>query len=407
MLYRTRLKRYEVWKYHGLFLWIVFGLSILSEYNTNPKLINFDFYPQVDIFNISFIHLQIAKSPRNLINHYYEANYTEIEKYLCDDGKIPHMSGVFFIPSALNHTNATYVDMEYVYACPYGGCANLDGRIFYPDKSNSIPRFGESGKVIKYLENVVSLGSKWSIMYGHWVCDVLAPIMFMPEEVINKSVFLLPVNSTIYAEAISLLGFNEILFLKSNQWVFARHFHSVYNPEPVHGCIHYGLKALSNKIKGKLNASNVIPTNFGLYNRPMGNRHFFNFEEFIEICHLRFPDIKFYILETLYPTFRESVFAYASCKMYFGPTGSNFANLVWMSSKTVCVVGMGSMHDDPVIANALVMNIWMVTFLVPGMYHHGSFTGTIDFPLAIKAMNKGFFVLENQRWPNSHEVLEY
>ncbi|EAX99696.1 hypothetical protein TVAG_468660 [Trichomonas vaginalis G3] len=317
------------------------------------------------------------------------------------------MSSVYFISTALNHTNATYVDFEYVYAGPYGGSANISGKLVYPSLENNLPHFGESGEVVAYYEDVISVGSKWVIMYGHWICDALAPLLFLPQEIMNKSIFLLPVNSSIYREALEVFGFSSdrILFLEHNQWVFAHHFHTVYNPETVQGCIHIGLKKLSNMMRKRFNTTNIVPTRYGFYNRPMGNRHFFNFFEFLEIAKFRFPEIRIFVLETLYPTFRESVIAYASCLMYFGPTGSNFANLVWMNPHTVCIVGFGNMHDDPVIANALIKNIWIVSFQVPGMYHHGSFTGTIDFPLAIKAINKGLFVLKNQRWPENNEII--
>lgn len=271
-----------------------------------------------------------------------------------------------------------------------------------------VPRFSETGPVVASLQNVVAMGSRWSVMYGHWICDCVMHVLFLPKDVIQKSTYLLPVNSTIYREALEVLGFSNdrIMYLNTSQWVFAEHFHLVYTAEVVHGCMVWGCTELSRICKEKFDCLNITPTQYALYNRPPGNRHLANFSDFMFAVNVRFPHIRWIRLMTLYPTFKDSVIAYSQVKLLFGPTGSNCINMIFMKQETVVVCGAGDMNDGPVYGTAQACKIWMITFLVPGMRHHGLKPNYLNYELALNAIEKAIFVLDHQRWPTKDELEE-
>ena len=387
---------------------VIICITVISEI-LESHFAHFSLFPQLTTLDMEHMNQAISTRVANISNVFIAGNHTRDKKYIYHEGDSANaMGGIYFLPSSLEHTNATWVDIEYVYVCAFGGCASSDGRIFYPDFSNMLPRYAENGPVVGFYTDVVSIGSRWVSMYAHWVYDALAPILFIPQEVIDRSVFLLPVNSTIYMEALETFGFlrerNQILLLNSSEWVFAQHFHTVYNPEPVHGCLVWGLKELRRKWRACFNESDAQAEDYAIYNRPEGNRHLADIEDWVYACNVRFPQFRWKLLEVLYPTFGESVKAYSHVKVLFAPTGSNFANMIFMNSGGAIVCALGDMSDQPVYAAAEVMNIWCVSVSVPNMRHHGGPYGILDYEATLSAMQRAIFAAEHQRWPTKEEM---
>ena len=390
--------------------WIIllFLLTTISQF-LESKFAKFMLIPQAQQIEMEHMDRSIPTRIANSTNIFIPGNHTHDKKFIFHEGDSANaMGGIYFLPSALEHTNATWVDMEYVYVCAFGGCASADGRIYYPDEGSMLPRYAENGPVVGFFSDVVSIGSRWVSMYAHWVYDALAPILFIPQDVIDRSVFLLPVNSTIYIEAVETFGFkrerNQILFLNSSEWVFAQHFHTVYNPEPVHGCLVWGLKELRRKWRECFNETDAVGTDYAIYNRPEGNRHLADIDDWVFTCNMRFPQYRWILLEVLYPTFALSVKAYSHVKVLFAPTGSNFANMIFMNSGGAIVCALGDMSDQPVYAAAEVMNLWCVSVSVPNMRHHGGPYGILDYEITLVAMQRAIFAAENQRWPTKDEL---
>lgn len=388
-----------------IYIMVMTLLSYLHDYITVGEL---RAYPQFDRINLTFMHtrhkIDVVNETRTII----KGNHSDNKKYILEDEYQNRMGGIFFMNDSLERTNATYIDMTYVYVCAYGGATQEDGKIYFPERERMHPRFADSGQVVGYYDNVVAAGNRWVSMYAHWMYDCIAYILFIPEEIRKKSVFLLPVNSTIYSDAIETLGFNkslgQILYLNSSQWVFARHFHTVYTPEPIHGCMVWAVSELGRKWRELYKANETVPTEYALYNRPYGNRYIAEFDDFCYSIKMRFPEYRWIKLETLYPTFRESVLAYSRVKFLFAPAGSNWANVIFMSKNTAACCAMADTNDVPVLAVCEIMNIWLSTFPIPGMRHHGGVSGRMDFEVAIKAVQKSLFALEHQRWPTNSEI---
>ena len=394
-------------KVSALTLFLAF--TVFIEIYESFTFAKFGFFPQQPFLDMEHSGQHIATRIANTSNTFILGNHTRDKGFVTHEGDSANaMGGIYFVPTSLDHTNATWVDIEYVYVCAYGGAATPEGRVFYPDFSNMLPRYAENGPVVGYYEDVVSIGSRWVVMYAHWVYDSLAPLLFMPQEVIDRSVFLLPVNSTIYMEALETFGFlrerGQILLLNSSEWVFAHHYHNVYNPEPVHGCLVWALKELSRKWRTQFGVKDMPAIDYAIYNRPKGNRHLADIEDWIFASSVRFPWIRWVLLEELYPTFGDSVKAYSRVKLLFAPTGSNFANMVFMNSGTAIVCALGDMGDVPVYAAAEVMHIWCISVSVPNMRHHGGPYGILNYEASLLATEKAIFAIDNQRWPKPEEL---
>lgn len=382
-------------------------MVVVNEIIESFKFVKVEFHPQLTELEIKYqMHGGMKIEPETEVHTLILGNRNETKKYVNDEAHYEHMGGIFFLETALDHTNATYVEVPYVYACSYGGCVRPEGRLNLYEVSNMLPRFGESGEVVGAYHDVIASGSRWSSMYGHWIFDCVLPLLFIPQDIIKRAVYCLPVNSSIYRGALEVLGFKpeNVLYLNSSQWVFAEHFHTVFTPEMVHGCMVWCNQEFSKRAKTLYGCLEIKSTEYAFYNRPKGNRHLYNIEDFIFAASVRFPDIRWIQLMTLYPTFKDSVVAYSSVKLLFGPTGSNWANMLFMNPNTAACCGVGDMNDGPVYGAAEESNIWMITFLVPGMRHHGLKKNILNYEVALKAIEKALFVLEHQRWPTNTEV---
>lgn len=388
-----------------IYIMVATLMAIYYDYLTLGEL---RAYPQYNNITLSFMHTKYNIDVVNETRTIIKGNHESDKKYILEDEYQKRMGGIFFMNSSLERTNATYIDLMYVYVCAFGGCVQSDGKIYLPERDRIFLKLGEAGQVVGYYEHVAASGNRWAAMYAHWMYDCVAYLLFIPEEIRKKSVFLLPVNSTIYSEAVETLGFNkslgQILYLNSSQWVFARHFHTVYTPESIHGCMIWAVHELGRKWKELYGLNATVPTDYALYNRPYGNRYIIEFDDFCYSIQMRFPEYRWIKLQTLYPTFKESVIAYSHVKLLFAPAGSNWANVIFMNKNTAAVCAMADTNDIPVLAVCEVMNIWLSTFPIPGMRHHGGVSGKMDLEIAIKAVQKALFALDHGRWPTTTEI---
>ena len=405
--YLYKKQRYAFTVFFSMIIGYFCSFSTCKEYSDN--FIRFEAIPQIQkIRMLQQLRDNVHVNFTRVISTVIEGNPNETDKYLLNEGHYENQGAIFFAPSALERTNATYVEVPYVYVSAFSGALRPTGKVIFSDISITVPRYSENGPVVACLEHVIALGSRWSIMYGHWICDCVMHLLFMPKEVMQKATYLLPVNSSIYRGALEVFGFTDdrIMYLNTSEWVFAEHFHIVYTPEMVHGCMVWGSRELARICKTRFECLNVTPTLYALYNRPPGNRHLANFQDFVFTVNVRFPHIRWVQLMTLYPTFKDSVIAYSHVKLLFGPTGSNYINMIFMSPGTATVCGVGDMNDGPVYGTAQSCFIWMVTFRVPGMRHHGLKPNYLDYELALTAIEKGIFVADHQRWPTKGELEE-
>jgi hypothetical protein len=111
-----------------------------------------------------------------------------------------------------------------------------DGSISYNDKyyryeSAGTFRKNFPGPYVGEVDEIIVLGHIGGLSnYGHMFQDILQPLMFIPDEIKNRSMILMNVLK-IGRQVIDLLGFNKSqeLFLRKGQWVHASKVYTLMN----------------------------------------------------------------------------------------------------------------------------------------------------------------------------------
>ena len=183
----------------------------------------------------------------------------------------------------------------------------------------------EKGAVIGVFENIVAVTHSHIFIFGHFISDVLIPLLIFPKEIISRSYVILEAKGIRHSHYLKYIdiSLDQVIFLPRKQWIYTS---NLYTPvDPFVHISHYGKlgRTFSQKIRNYFNLSNVIPNKYYLTNRPVNRtRHISNMLEICDIFKIRYPERDFTFLPD-FNNFDDAAHNWGVAKIILGPTGSN------------------------------------------------------------------------------------
>ena len=348
------------------------------------------------------------KSCPTLNNTIIKGDHEKNKEYVLTAGSGTFDSSVFYMRSSSYYNNATYAIINNVYIQAAGSFGLENAMYIYPGfkPDESLHILTGSGRVIANLSDVISINNRWCKVFAHFLFDAVAPLAFIPENILKTSNIILFHPSIMYFQILEALGINsdQIIPLRICDFIFAQRLHIVFNPEIIHGNMIYGLNWIRQKISQRFNLSRIQPFYLGLYNRPKkSTRHILKFGDFISQCKKRYKNV--YVIPCLHLSLEKCVLCYASIKILFGPTGSNLANMIYMKKECGIVCALADLCDLPMEACAEVLNMWMITFRVEYMLHHFLRNAPLNYTRAFIAIDSVIYAVENKKWKTKNITL--
>ena len=408
------IKSCYFYKYYDflIILRICIFYKIFSYYNQINKFesigsLNFEY------FHFFYLGEKVNWKEENTIKFSYEkmsiyhnstvviANENKNSKYLLYTGKL--FSKVYCPEDSHLITNSTYTIIPNVIVGKYSGFGSLTHKYdtFDPPNMQSFRVASYQGSVSLVLDDLIAIGHQWGMVYGHFVMDILAPMLFIPKDVRCSSKLLLSFNTSMHINLYKAIGFrdDQFVYIEKDQFIYAHKLHTVFNCQPIHGNNVYGMRNLGNEIKRFFHAEEIQPFYLGLQNRKINTaRHITNFDDFIISCQNKYGKESILILPDTHPSLSEAVQAFSSLCILFGPSGSNFANMMYMKEGCGVVIAMADMMNGSFTSLAICLHIWCVAMTIENMSHFDKGkVGPLNISTALLALETVEYAVTNQK----------
>jgi hypothetical protein len=242
-------------------------------------------------------------------------------------------------------------------------------------------------------------------IYSHWFYDFLSPLTMFPQEIIDKSVYVVSRHRLLCEESLAIFGIKpeQIISVKNNEWVFAKNAYIARDPLPHNSHFGTAMRNLSIKFHKYFHLNQIKATKYCLSNRKASyRRHIHNFEV-VETVRKEYPSINFEVVDDETKHLIDTAKTWASAKLMFMPTGSNFVKNIFMHEGSVCIVALSQDTQDQTIAYSSGSHgVHVLYFVVRGMRHHvySDNKNTCDPLLAVRCIGLGIYCAKNGHWSN-------
>ena len=249
-------------------------------------------------------------------------------------------------------------------------------------------------------ENIVNLYAGCGDIFGHFLQDSLPGILFIPKEIINKSMILVPFkNAWIWLQYFDIKP-SQILY-DNKAWFYADNLYMYCSTEPMNAMNVYSFKKLSNYLREKLNVTHIKGTRYVFCNKKKNERRSIsNFADLIKITKENIPEYNWerddWEINDI-PSLSKSI---ASTKMLIAPSGSKLMNILFMNqdlSCGICIITTRSV-DYPNFAIGISFNIWMIGFATDIGHYTPNQECNIFYGLT--SIKRLIYALEKQAWPD-------
>lgn len=264
------------------------------------------------------------------------------------------------------------------------------------------------GRIIESYKNVLVCGHEQCRIYGHFVLDLMSPLMLIPEEIKQKCLLLAPVCPFDVSEFIRFAGFeNRTIFLKRREWIFAENIYFLMNPRP-HGEYQSAcLYNLSIAIKKYFNVDKVNPDSIGFHKREGTVRVISNIDELINSSSQVWKNEKFISVPDHFNTIKETALYYSQLKVLVAVAGSNLLNCMFMKEGTTLIEVMGQIWNSHITSPILVFNMYLVIISEPRLHHKKPTQIPVDFHDVKVALEAAFYVMANKTYPKIPKTVIY
>ena len=400
---KTKCKNYIIF--------VLLSFLIITFFFSNPFDLNFYIFlsKKKDYENKisnTWVKRKVEEFPLNLSYYYYQSNIFLNLTYRQNMFSF-HPLTKDYIPSyffgfltGIDNAKYTFAHFKNVYA-NYANSFIINDTEYSRNIGNG--GGGEHGIVLGDYPHVISLGNVYTFAFGHWIYDVLGPLMLIPLEILKISFiiaggsekFTIPTLETLFD-----IPKTQIIVLKNKQWIFCENLYTIAQP-PTFLSYFWSLKNLSLKIFNKFNINpNELPTLYCLSNRKENKpRYLKNFNEFTENVKNKFNKYNWEIIPDQFNTIEESILKWSKIKVIFCPAGSNLAYMIFMKEKSGLCVVQGDRMTTAELAVSQVMNLFYYGLCIKGMSHFDGNGGYLDINIALESLEKTIFATDNGYYP--------
>lgn len=271
------------------------------------------------------------------------------------------------------------------------------------------------GPIVAHIVDGISVGIGTQFAYGHMMRDGIIPLQFIPQSVLNNSVFICnKVYIQYLKEIIPLYGCKEpamICNIEGSECVYVEHLFCVTPKHYRMGVsgIHHN-RNFVQILKKAAGTANTTATRYVLTNRGYGMpRYIIGFDFMVSKVKKKWPKIDWYIYLSPEQSVVKQCAFWSTVKFVFGPCGSNLFNIIFMNENGVVVYMRDPMYADA--GNnvaAVVANLWVLSVPYHGWenkhFDVDKSKTPINICLALEYIGHGLYVLENQEWPTDFSI---
>ena len=307
----------------------------------------------------------------------------------------------FFI-KYIEETKSVYYVLKNCYVNRLGAII-MNNDTFYQVPGPNTQTGAYPGRVIGCYDSVICLSTRFSLMFGHWMKDTLAPLFLLPEKVLNESLILISAYPSFAMETLEILGFNTnhtVLLPHFADYIYCKEVHTIAGEQPF--LCHFGLPLLnlSKRFRKALNLSNSIPTKYAMFNRPKEKfRRISNFDEVVDNVKQTFFEKQWEVWPSTFKSIRLAAKNWNEAKFVFSPTGSNIDNAIFMQKGSALCTPCADWYDFAVVGVSQVIGLWHVIYAVDNWSHFGDCSDPIDIEMTIDMIGRAIYACENQKWP--------
>ena len=307
-----------------------------------------------------------------------------------------------FFVKYIEETNSTYYVLKNCYVNRLGGIV-MNNDTFYQVPGPNSQTAAHPGRVVGCYDSVISLSSRFSLMFGHWMKDTLAPLFLLPEKVLNTSMLLISAYPSFSLETLEILGFDTnrtILLPHFADYIFAKEVHTIAGEQSF--LCHFGIPLinLSKRFRKALNLSNEKPNRYTMFNRPEGKfRRIVNFDDLVIAVKKIYFEKSWEIWPSTFESTKMAAKHWNEAILVFSPTGSNIDNAIFMQKGSALCTPCADWYDFAVVGVSQVIGLWHVIYSVEEWDHFGDCSAPIDIDLSIEMIGRAIYAAENQKWP--------
>jgi hypothetical protein len=308
---------------------------------------------------------------------------------------------------------ASYIQIRGGHTNFAGSVVSDDGTLLMFEKDTNLfkIRSFSSGKVVAYVDSVIALGHNSLNIFSHWFYDFLAPLTMFPEELVKKSYYVINRDRSLCVETLAMFGVKKdhILSVEIDEWVKAINTYTAVCPTPHNS--HFGtcMLNLSRLFHNYYNLASIEPQNYLLSNRNKGDRrHISNFNEVVSALRNKYKNIAFKVVSDIQNSLIDTARTWASAKLMFMPTGSNFIKNLFMHPNSIIVVGLANCRDNCIAMTAASHGVHTLFFTIIGMDHHYDRNGhPCDIKIVTRCIGIALDCLKYGDWRKDETFNDY
>ena len=296
---------------------------------------------------------------------------------------------------------STYISLSNVYVSGRGAFCINDTYIKLDEESEKYYSQRNGTLVYKCDELIHCAGMLSRTTWGHVIIDLMSATLYIPEAIRRKSYVVGAITPAYYNEALKIIGFEDwqIISIEPSEWIHANTFHTVIEPRAYVNHFGFTLKEIYNMSVKLYHTDLIKSTRLCLMNRDKRyNKHFLNFKEIVSCIKKQWPHYKWEIIPDHEKNMEQTVKLFASIKFLFCALGSNSIKCIFMHPHSIIVGGLSNTIERVTFSIAIVNDLYLSAFAVPGMLHWGH-SVYINIELAMKGMRVGISMLEKGQWP--------
>ena len=361
--------------------------------NTNIiKLMVEDIYPGVYWTHVKMFQPTDAEEVKEFIYYAdYNSSYTQVVSKNASDA-------ICFFGSSVYREYSRYIHLKNAY-CSSMRMIAKGSHLLWISHNNFQDSVKRMPTRCRY-KNIVFLYSGCGDIFGHFLQDSLPAMLFIPREIIDESMILVPFKNYMIWLKYFDIDPSKVIY-DPTSWFYANNLYIYGSVEPMNSMNIYSFKKLVIYLKEKLNVNNLKGTRYVLSNRKKTlRRSISNFDELVKLTKENWPQYNWEndkSDETNIESFSKNM---ATTKLLVAPSGSKLMNILFMNndfSCGVCVITTCSV-DYPNFGLGLSLNIWMIGFV--SKINHYVPNQPCDIPYGLVSIRRLLYALENHSWPD-------
>ena len=257
-------------------------------------------------------------------------------------------------------------------------------------------RDSKAGMCFASVDSAIGVGHTQVYQLGHFISDVLAPLLMFPENILKTSAIIINKHAKRFVDSVRALGISldNVFLLGQYEWVFCEHYYTPYKPLP--HLAHWGslMANVSTKLRAYYHVENIKPSRFIYVNRAKGySRRLTNMNEIVKIAAETYPKYNMEYIEDT-NSLNESAHLWASAKFVFVVAGSNSAKNVFMNEHTIMVAILSNLLDNSPALRGGPNHIFTLYFRSKNVKHEAK-NCKADITRSIRVIGIALYVVEH------------